>query len=432
LARFTPWSHRFFEVSDELWHYPMVKTLADGEGLPVQNPSNPGPWRQEGSQPPLYYFLMALATRWIDTSDVNEVRWINPHADNGVITQDGNNNIIIHTDRENWPWHGTVLAVRLIRLLGVLMGAGTVYFTYRLAREALPGQPGTALAAAAFTAFTPMFVFISASVNNDNLAVLLAAAALWLMARWLREGGARSAYELACYGNLAGRGGIEQDLGTWSLAFRGRALLFGPLMGVLRRQPLFARLPFTPPIDREPRYRIRLSSLLLVFVPALLVSGWWFVRNVGLYGDWLGWSAFIDTVGRRPHPATLPQLWGERVGFCPGLLGIFWRGQRTDAGLDICLAQRHRRRRGHRAHHRRGCQRTAGPNCLGHARGLGDEPRLAGSDNLWPGSLDHAHLGLAGPPHLSSHFSNRRPGRCRTGAPMARAALGLRLPSWPS
>jgi hypothetical protein len=170
-----------FEVSDELWHYPMVKTLADGEGLPVQNPSNPGAWRQEGSQPPLYYFLMALATRWIDTSDMNQVRWINPHADNGVITQDGNNNIIIHTYRENWPWHGTVLAVRLIRLLGVLMGAGTLYFTYRLGQEALPGQPGLALAAAALTAFTPMFVFISASVNNDNLAVLLSAAALWLI-----------------------------------------------------------------------------------------------------------------------------------------------------------------------------------------------------------------------------------------------------------
>src|SRR5687768_9040737 len=86
-----------FEVSDELWHYPMVKTLADGNGLPVQDPANPGPWRQEGSQPPLYYWLMALATRWIDTSDMDTVRWLNPHADNGIITADGNNNIVIHT-----------------------------------------------------------------------------------------------------------------------------------------------------------------------------------------------------------------------------------------------------------------------------------------------------------------------------------------------
>ena len=188
-----------FEVSDELWHYPMVKTLADGQGLPVQNPANPGPWRQEGSQPPLYYALMAAATSWIDTSDINTVRWINPHADNGVITPDGNNNIIIHTYREAWPWSGTVLAVRLIRFLSVLMGAGTVYFTYRLALELAPGREGLALAAAGFTAFTPMFVFISASVNNDNLAILLSAAILWLLARWLRGPAPRRAWEYACW-----------------------------------------------------------------------------------------------------------------------------------------------------------------------------------------------------------------------------------------
>jgi hypothetical protein len=75
-----------------------------------------------------------------------------------------------YTDRERaaWPWRGTVLAVRLIRLLSVLLGAGTVYFTYRLALELMPEQTGLALAAAGFAAFTPMFLFISASVNNDN------------------------------------------------------------------------------------------------------------------------------------------------------------------------------------------------------------------------------------------------------------------------
>ena len=58
-----------FEASDELWHYPMVKTIADNWALPVQDPANVGPWRQEGSQPPLYYVLGALATFWIDTLD---------------------------------------------------------------------------------------------------------------------------------------------------------------------------------------------------------------------------------------------------------------------------------------------------------------------------------------------------------------------------
>ena len=58
-----------FEASDELWHYPFVKHLADGNGLPVQDANADQPWRQEGSQPPLYYALSALATFWIDTDD---------------------------------------------------------------------------------------------------------------------------------------------------------------------------------------------------------------------------------------------------------------------------------------------------------------------------------------------------------------------------
>ncbi len=307
-----------FEVSDELWHYPMVKTLADGQGLPVQNPANPGAWRQEGSQPPLYYALMALATSWIDTSDLNQVRWINPHADNGIITADGNNNIVIHTEREAWPWTGTVLAVRLIRLLSVLMGAGTVYFTYRLALELAPGRHGLALAAASLTACTPMFVFISASVNNDNLAILLSTAILWLLARWLRAGTPRRAREYALLGVLLGAAALSKTsaLGLWGLA--GGVIAYIEVRAARRR---------TAPRDERrmtiSTFVVRLWSFVILFGAALAVSGWWFARNFVLYHDWLGWSAFLDTVGRRPHPASLLQLWGERVGFAQAYWGLF-------------------------------------------------------------------------------------------------------------
>ena len=125
-----------FEASDELWHYPMVKTIADNWALPVQDPANVGPWRQEGSQAPLYYLISAVATAWIDTSDMEQIRWVNPHADNGVITEDGNINLIVHTpasgltldpaaarsyavDQRRKGWQGTVLAIHLIRLLQI-------------------------------------------------------------------------------------------------------------------------------------------------------------------------------------------------------------------------------------------------------------------------------------------------------------------------
>ena len=37
------------EASDELWHYPVVYHLAQGNGLPVQDPTAAQLWRQEGS-----------------------------------------------------------------------------------------------------------------------------------------------------------------------------------------------------------------------------------------------------------------------------------------------------------------------------------------------------------------------------------------------
>src|SRR5512141_3479176 len=68
-----------FEASDELWHYPLVQWLSKGNPLPVQDAKNVGPWKQEASQPPLYYHLTGWATFWIDTSDLAEGRRENPH-----------------------------------------------------------------------------------------------------------------------------------------------------------------------------------------------------------------------------------------------------------------------------------------------------------------------------------------------------------------
>ena len=171
-----------FEASDELWHYPMIQHLANGNSLPVQvfDPALAGPWKQEASQPPLYYYLGAALTFWIDTSDMAQVRWLNPHVDNGIIAEDGNINLAIHDPAWN-AWQGTLLAVRIVRVFSVFLSAGTVFLTYLIAKAVAPGRPEVALGATAVNAFLPMFLFISGAVNNDNLAILLASLAVWLM-----------------------------------------------------------------------------------------------------------------------------------------------------------------------------------------------------------------------------------------------------------
>jgi hypothetical protein len=59
------------------------------------------------------------------------------------------------------------------------------------------------------------------------------------------------------------------------------------------------------------------------FLPSLFISAWWYIRNLILYGDLLGWSAFIAVLGKRAAPANLLQLWGERISLANSFWGLF-------------------------------------------------------------------------------------------------------------
>lgn len=295
-----------FEASDELWHYPMVKYVADhGFGLPRQDPANVGPWRQEGSQPPLYYLLGALATFWIDTSDMDDVRRINPHADIGAIAPDRNLNMVLHdAEREAFPWSGTVLAVHIVRFLSVGMGLGTVLLTYLLARELFPAQPVLALAAAVFTGFNPMFAFISGAINNDNLSNLLASLILLLIARLIKAADAPLTRRFYVALGLAAGAGM---LAKYQIGF---------LLPVIALALLFVSI-------RQRDWRPVVLGGAISGGLTILIVGWWYWRNYDLYGDATGINVFLDIVGRRVPPADLHQLWTERETFMMSFWGLF-------------------------------------------------------------------------------------------------------------
>ncbi len=309
-----------FEASDELWHYPMIRHLADGNSLPVQvfDPAQAGPWKQEASQPPLYYYIGAALTFWVDTSDMEQVRWLNPHVDNGVITADGNINLAIH-DLAASPWQGTLLAIRIVRVASVLLSAFTVYFTYRIGRLVIPDRPEIGLAAAAITAFMPMFLFISGAVNNDNLAVPLAAWAVFLMVHGVVKRPLWTTKQSLMLGTVIGLAILTKE-GTFGLI----PLAFGTIFISIINKKL------SEDSDKSLSLQSLISSLLktsvqflIMLIPTLLIAGWWYWRNVELYGDWLGWNAFIAVLGQRAHPASLAQLWDERWGFLLSYWGLF-------------------------------------------------------------------------------------------------------------
>lgn len=305
-----------FEASDELWHYPLVQHLAQGLPLPVQDPANIGPWRQEASQPPLYYAVLAAVTAPIDAGDLPQVRRLNPHVDNGIVTPDGNINLAVHDPQAN-PWRGALLAVRVARLASLAMGAATVALTYALARVAWPARPDIYLGATAFTAFLPMFLFISGAVNNDNLIIPLATLALWLMARLVMQppAGWRAAALWSLLGLVIGLAALTKVSGVGLLPLAAGAAFMAAWQ---------AQSPDTQP---GPRLRRSLTRAVAPFAATLLVAlavaGWWYARNVRLYGDWNGWSAFIQVLGQRAHPAGLGQLWDERAGFLMSFWGLF-------------------------------------------------------------------------------------------------------------
>ncbi len=296
-----------FEASDELWHYPVVQHIAAGQGLPVQTPpERAGLWKQEASQPPLYYALAGLLTAWVDSSDLTTVLRPNPHAAIGVVTADGNINMVTHDPtRKAWPWRGTVLAVHLARLLSVVLGAATVYLTYRLGQAALPNRPEIALGAAALTAFTPMFTFISGSVNNDNLVIPLCALALLLMIRLQAQAhhSIKSASDWMGWLILGTVIGLATLSKVNAIALASLAALSGAWVAWQRRS-----------------WRYLFAAGLAIGLPVLVLAGWWFWRNVNLYGDLLGFELFTPYF-TRAIPADLTQIWAERTSFLYGYWG---------------------------------------------------------------------------------------------------------------
>lgn len=293
-----------FEASDELWHYPMVAYLADnGLALPVQDPAVPTVWRQEGSQPPLYYMIAAVLTSWIDTSDLQQVRQQNPHADIGVVVPDGNVNMVIHDFEREASWSGMVLAVHVVRLCSVVLGLGTVIVTYLLTRTIFPEYPLAAVGAAALNALLPMFLFIAGSVNNDNLSTLLGNLLALLIVRLLLRESMPAIRDYAIIGVVAGAGMLAKFNIGFLLPLVALALLIVSL--------------------RHKTIRPLLIGGLISGGLTILIAGWWYLRNDQLYGDPTGLNVFLDIVGRRAIPANLAQLWSERFSFLRAFWGFF-------------------------------------------------------------------------------------------------------------
>ncbi|MSP13586.1 MAG: phospholipid carrier-dependent glycosyltransferase [Chloroflexi bacterium] len=304
------------EAPDEPSHVSMIQYIATRLALPVQRPPDDFPAGQEGSQPPLYYALGALL---FSLSPAPEVApdWLdhNPHIDSSrLLGRQDNRNLWVHHAAENFPFQGDVLGIHLARLLSILLGAATIWLTFNLARELFPDRPAVTWLAAWLVAFNPSFVFLSAVVNNDNGITFASTLMLWLLARWLRRGG--STRQGIVLGVALGAALLMKTSGLALVPLVIGALLFPPLWPHIRRLGALAKFP--APLERLPEIQSALGQVGLVLLLALGIAGWWFARNLLLYGDLLGWQAMLLSVAPmiRPQPldvlSTLRALWDAR------------------------------------------------------------------------------------------------------------------------
>jgi hypothetical protein len=290
-----------FEAPDEAQHFFFVREIIEGHGLPVQQTGITQHWAQEGSQPPLYYAVAAALTFWTDAADWTEVSQRNPYAVQGDPLANGNRNVFLHGQQGDFPWHGTTLAVHALRFVSILIGALSICVTYVLARTLFPTQPLLAVGAAAMHAFLPQFVFISAAVNNDGLAALVCGAALWQGVRV--AAGADTRHDDWLLGLLVGLAALTKLSGAGMAVVAMTAVLLAAQGGRAWREV----------VARQVR----------VTLMAALVAGWWYARNLILYGDVTGLNRMLAIVGVRNPPPDVWQLLDELEGLRLSFWGLF-------------------------------------------------------------------------------------------------------------
>jgi hypothetical protein len=338
----------FLDVSDEVRHYAMVERLARGGGLTVHDVAlnaqitederqarRPLTYEaQEGSQPPLYYALMALVALPFDRSDWEATVWPNPHAMLGRADATNNWNQLQHTPASNFPWQKTTLAVMVMRFIGVLLGAVVVACAYFIARELsrehskfnIQNSQFLPALAASLVAFNPMFVHIMASVNNDTLAAAASSLALLIGARMIMRGA--TVKQGMLLGGVLGAAALTKASGL-ALAI---VVPFFVLLSVLlkrragegvngRRGERETHITPSPPHPLTLSDLLRLAAAMLL--PMAVIAGGWYVRNLVLYGDPTGTTMMAQIAGPRERIPSPLELIGEWDGFFKAYWGLF-------------------------------------------------------------------------------------------------------------
>lgn len=270
-------SFPILEGSDEPFHYGYIEQLRRGGGLPDPTQAHDNLAEYESSQAPLYYLTVAAVLHLVPgIPDWNGERTINPWF-GGQPAENDNRNIWLHDlDSPQERFTGLARGVRIARLISMLYGLLAVLAAYWLTQEIIDGPPWLPVLSAAFVAFNPQFIQITAVTENDAAASAFVGLTLWRLARIIRRSPS-DWWEYALAGVLAGLAAISKGSAAITIPLLGVGLL---LSWWLHQKNLALKL--TAWAGRG----------FVMFGMAALSGGWWYLRNWLLYTDPLRSSAY--------------------------------------------------------------------------------------------------------------------------------------------
>ena len=290
-----------FEANDEIWHFGYIQHLRDTGSLPVQVFDGVDTlYQQHGSQPPLYYALAAVLTAPFSIDDADSYRLLNPHVTANQPDAYGNKNLTIR-DASQSIIRGTGLVVVILRLAGLALGALTIVFVYKIGELVAPQRPTVAFVAAAITGLNPMFIFVSASVNNDTLAMMLNGALILLLLRTIRDG-----FQLRYTVLITLLFAVSCLTKLTSLVLL--PVLLGTALFVQRKTG-----------DR----RGLLAFVYMLAISWLLIAGWWYLRNLQLYGEPFGIVMMSNIAGPRGPAFSAVDFFADFQQFRMSYWGLF-------------------------------------------------------------------------------------------------------------
>jgi hypothetical protein len=188
-----------FQVPDEITHFAYAQYLAETGKPPPQRAGSPYSPQEQVALDNLFFFNVIGFPQIrgiIADSDDRALRAALSHHPSPVPNGGGNpqaNQPPLYYALEAIPYwlspsHDILTRLALMRLLSALMAAGTVLIVFMFLRELFPATAWAWTVGALVVAFQPMFDFIAAGVQSDNLLYLTSALIFFVLLRAYRHG----------------------------------------------------------------------------------------------------------------------------------------------------------------------------------------------------------------------------------------------------